>query len=139
MRDPGIFNIATLLGFLIGPAIGTFSAAYVADYFWPGSGNDRGAAFAFTVMIGGIYSYGATLFLLAPITLALRHRYRDYLWLFPLIGYVIGIILFIVVVSGVAGLLHVPIALFKPKATIMISGPLAATMLAIRLIAGRRT
>ena len=75
MRGSGTVNTETIIGLMVGPGLGTLAAAALLEGFSAAGG----AAFAFTAFLGGLYVYGATIPVLAPITLALRYWRIDYI------------------------------------------------------------
>jgi hypothetical protein len=153
MRGSGTVNTETIIGLMVGPGLGTLAAAALLEGFSVGDG----AAFAFTAFLGGLYVYGATIPILAPITLALRYWRIDYILLFAAVGYAVGLIVFITAFNDdLPGFLRKPdipsfLKLFQsgwdafilflpnPKIAALFTGPFTGAMVAIRLIAGPRT
>ncbi|EFG6100890.1 hypothetical protein BMP26_005216 [Escherichia coli] len=137
VRSPYVMNAGGIVSLIIAPAIGTLITAYVADYLEPNVGRDQGASFAFTLLIGGLYSYMAVP-LMAACLFALRYWRIDYIWMYPLVGWLLGSVAFAVVLEGPAGILYLPALIMHPGPASMVSAPLAISMLVVGLFAGKR-
>lgn len=155
MRGSGTVNTETIIGLMVGPGLGTLAAAALLEGFSAAGG----AAFAFTAFLGGLYVYGATIPVLAPITLALRYWRIDYILLFAAVGYAVGLIVSSAIYGGGEALkafLREPdistfskavhgggealwLYLLRPDIPAPFTGPFTGAMVAIRLIAGPRT
>lgn len=128
MRKPGLINGATIIGLLLGPAIGAFLYASIGGLLTM-SGEFFGFYLAWTIVPG--YLIGLPIF--AVTLLAMRHWRIDPVWLCGVIGLIAGLI-------GYYVLLGDAIAPGELQAVVIHAAlPSAVMFVAARLIAGART
>jgi len=123
LRQPGLINGALVLGLLLGPGVGALLHAWLAMAAHGGA-----VSLMQTLLTNGSAGYILTLPVFLPAMLALRHWRADSVLLCAVLGFLLGVALFYAAVgSGWAPLV------FQGGL------PVALMILAIRLIAGRRT
>lgn len=128
MRQPGLINTATILGLLLGPALGALLYALIGG-IWTMSSEFFGFYLAWTIVPG--YLVGLPIFAVA--LLAMRHWRIDWIWLCGLIGLIAGLISHYALIGGNT-------APSEFKAVLIYAAlPFVVMFVVTRLIAGART